>query len=219
MLDVFTNVFTPSNVKFMAKGMALTLTLSVSIVFFSIIFGTILALLRTYEKRFFGKLAGFYIEIFRNTPLLLWVLVCCFMIPYGTIVIRGGLALTLYTSAVLAEIVRGGLNSVADGQFEAAKSQGFTLIQTLMYIVLPQCFRSIIPSLLSQIITTVKDTSFLQVVAIPEYTRSGFVVMGRYTNTVEVFMIFTVLAAGYFVICFSLSCVVRSYQKRTEIVR
>lgn len=219
MLAVFKNVFTPSNVEFLAKGMGLTLMLSVLVVIVSILFGTILALLRTYEKRFFGKLAGFYIEMFRNTPLLLWILVCCFMIPYGTIVIRGGLALTLYTSAVIAEIVRGGLNSIAEGQFEAATSQGFTLIQTLMYIVLPQCFKSIIPSLLSQVITTVKDTSFLQVVAIPEYTRSGFVVMGRYTNTVEVFMIFAVLAIGYFVICFSLSCVVRSYQKRTEIVQ
>ncbi|MDP2842099.1 MAG: amino acid ABC transporter permease, partial [Acetobacterium sp.] len=179
-------------------------------------FGTILALLRTYEKRFLGRLAGVYIEVFRNTPLLLWVLVCCFMIPYGSIVMRGGLALALYTSAVLAEIVRGGLNSIAEGQFEAAKSQGFTLIQTLTFIVLPQCFKRIIPSLLSQVITTIKDTSFLQVVAIPEYTRSGFVVMGRYTTTPEVFMIFSVLALGYFVVCFSLSCLVRSYQKRTE---
>ncbi|MBU4539812.1 MAG: amino acid ABC transporter permease [Firmicutes bacterium] len=216
MLDVFNNVFTPSNVQFMAKGMALTLTLSVSVVIISIIFGTILALLRTYEKRFLGRLAGVYIEVFRNTPLLLWVLVCCFMIPYGSIVMRGGLALALYTSAVLAEIVRGGLNSIAEGQFEAAKSQGFTLIQTLTFIVLPQCFKRIIPSLLSQVITTIKDTSFLQVVAIPEYTRSGFVVMGRYTTTPEVFMIFSVLALGYFVVCFSLSCLVRSYQKRTE---
>jgi putative glutamine transport system permease protein len=219
MLDVFKNVFTPSNVQFMAKGMALTLTLSVSVVIISILFGTILALLRTYEKRFLGRLAGVYIEVFRNTPLLLWVLVCCFMIPYGTIVMRGALALALYTSAVLAEIVRGGLNSIAEGQFEAAKSQGFTLIQTLTYIVLPQCFKRIIPSLLSQVITTIKDTSFLQVVAIPEYTRTGFVVMGRYTTTPEVFMIFSVLAVGYFVICFSLSCVVRSYQKRTQIAR
>lgn len=219
MLDVFRNVFTPSNVQFLAKGMALTLMLSVTIIILSIIFGTILALLRTYEKRFFGRIAGIYIEIFRNTPLLLWVLVVCFMISYGTIVVRGGFALTLYTSAVIAEIVRGGLNSVPEGQFEAAKSQGFTLIQTLIFIVLPQCFKSIIPSLLSQVITTIKDTSFLQVVAIPEYTRSGFVVMGRYTSTAEVFMIFAVLAIGYFVVCFSLSLLVRNYQKRIEVVR
>jgi amine acid ABC transporter, permease protein, 3-TM region, His/Glu/Gln/Arg/opine family len=140
MLEVFSNVFTPSNVEFLAKGMVLTLTLSVSVVIISILFGTILALLRTYEKRFLGKLAGVYIEMFRNTPLLLWILVCCFMIPYGTIVIRGGLALTLYTSAVIAEIVRGGLNSVAEGQFEAAKSQGFTLIQTLIFYCSPSMF-------------------------------------------------------------------------------
>lgn len=219
MLEVFQNVFIPSNVEFLAKGMGLTLALSVTIIITSIVFGTLLALLRTYERRIFGRIAGFYIEMFRNTPLLLWILICCFMIPSGTIVVRGALALILYTSAVIAEIVRGGLNAIPEGQFEAAKSQGFTLIQTLMYIVLPQCFKKIIPSLLSQVITTVKDTSFLQVVAIPEYTRSGFVVMGRYTTTAEVFVIFATLAVGYFVICFSLSCIVRGYQKRTEIVR
>ena len=68
MLEVFKNVFTPSNVEFLAKGMALTLLLSISVVLISILFGTILALLRTYEKRVMGKLAGFYIEMFRNTP-------------------------------------------------------------------------------------------------------------------------------------------------------
>ena len=61
MLEVFKNVFTPQNVEFLAKGMALTLMLSVTVVIISIIFGTILALLRTYEKRVMGKVAGFYI--------------------------------------------------------------------------------------------------------------------------------------------------------------
>ena len=81
MLEVLKMYLRLLTLKFLAKGMALTLTLSVSVVLISILFGTILALLRTYEKRVFGKLAGFYIEMFRNTPLLLWILVCCFMIP------------------------------------------------------------------------------------------------------------------------------------------
>ena len=213
-MNLILNVFTPENIKFLLKGLGLTLILSISIIIASIIFGTLLALGRNYGSKLIKKIASTYIEIFRNTPLLLWILAVCFMLPFGTVVFRGGLALTLYTSSVIAEIIRGGLNSIDLGQFEAAASQGFTFIQTLWYIVLPQTFNRIIPSLLSQVITTVKDTAFLQVVAIPEFTRSGFVVMGRYTKTSEVFLIFTFIALGYFVICFALSSFVRNYQKK-----
>jgi putative glutamine transport system permease protein len=213
-MSLILHVFTPENLKFLLKGFGLTLLLSISIIIASIIIGAILALLRNYGAKTVKKIAGAYIEIFRNTPLLLWVLAVCFMLPFGNIVFRGGLALTLYTSSVLAEIIRGGLNSIDFGQFEAAASQGFTFIQTLRYIVLPQTFTRIIPSLLSQVITTIKDTAFLQVVAIPEFTRSGFVVMGRYTKTSEVFLIFTFIAIGYFLICFALSSFVRNYQKK-----
>lgn len=213
-MSLILNVFTPENIKFLLKGLGLTLILSISIIIASIILGTLLALGRNYGSKLIKKTASTYIEIFRNTPLLLWILAVCFMLPFGTVVFRGGLALTLYTSSVIAEIIRGGLNSIDLGQFEAAASQGFTFIQTLWYIVLPQTFNRIIPSLLSQVITTVKDTAFLQVVAIPEFTRSGFVVMGRYTKTSEVFLIFTFIALGYFVICFALSSFVRNYQKK-----
>lgn len=129
----------------MAKGMALTLLLSISVVLISILFGTILALLRTYEKRAYGASWPASILKCSATPPIAVDSGLFYDLAYGTIVFRGGLALTLYTSAVIAEIVRGGLNSVAEGQFEA-KSQGFTLIQTLILIVLPQCFKSIVPS-------------------------------------------------------------------------
>lgn len=213
MTEIFKNVFTTDNIRFLLKGLGLTLVLSISIVIISIIFGTILALLRNYGNNVFKKISGGYIELIRNTPLLLWILACCFMLPYGTIISRGILALSLYTSSVIAEIIRGGLNSIDEGQFEASFSQGFTFTQTLRFIILPQTFRRIIPSLLSQVITTIKDTAFLQVVAIPEFTRSGFVVMGRYTKTSEVFTIFGALALGYFIICFTLSIIVRHWGK------
>lgn len=216
MIDLILRVLTPDNLKFLLKGYGLTILLSISIVFASILFGTLLALMRNYGFDWMKKIASAYIEIFRNTPMLLWILACCFMLPFGTVVFRGALALTLYTSSVIAEIIRGGLNSIDFGQFEAAASQGFTFLQTLRYIILPQTFTRIVPSLLSQVITTIKDTAFLQVVAIPEFTRSGFVVMGRFTKTSEVFLIFTFIALGYFLICFSLSYVVRKWQKRTS---
>ena len=214
MMESIRTVFTPSNVSFMMEGLELALLISVGVVILSIIFGTVLGLLRNYDKKVFGKLAGAYIELFRNTPLLLWMLSCSFLIPGSTITLKGSFALFLYTSAVVAEIVRGGLNSIPKGQFEAAHSQGFSFMQSLWYIVLPQAFKKIIPSLLSQVITTIKDTSFLAGLGIMEFTRSGQVILGKVTKTSEVFLVYGFLALVYFIICFTLSAVVRSWHKR-----
>lgn len=216
-MDLFAKTFTPSNLRFFMQGLTLTLSISVSVVLGSILFGTILGLLRNYEEVFLGKIASLYIEIFRNTPLLLWMLGCAFLIPYSTLTIKGAFALFLYTSAIMAEIVRGGLNSIPKGQWEAASAQGFTFFQTLIYIILPQTFRKIVPSLLSQVVTTIKDTSFLAGLGIAEFTRSGQVILGKAQTSAEVFMVYAFLAAVYFIICFSISVFVRKWEKRKHI--
>ncbi|PAF47369.1 amino acid ABC transporter permease [Helicobacter sp. 12S02634-8] len=217
----FLAIFTPDNLKYFLQGLGVTLWLSVCVVACSIVFGSFLGVLRNYGGRFvFGlaqKIAGAYIEIFRNTPLLLWMFVCVFLIPDLTLTIKGGIAFFLYTSSVMAEIVRGGLNSIPKGQFEAAQAQGFSFWQTLIYIILPQCFRNIIPSLLSQIVTTIKDSSFLAGLGIVEFTRAGQVILGKYTASVDVFIIFGFLALVYFLICFSISACVRLWQQKSHI--
>ncbi len=78
---------------------------------------------------------------------------------------KAALALILFNSSVIAEIVRGGLNGVSKGQFEAGYAQGFNTAEVLLYIVLPQAYRNIVPTLLSQVITTIKDSSYLANVA------------------------------------------------------
>jgi putative glutamine transport system permease protein len=188
----------------------------------STVFGTVLALLRNYEKRFLGKIASVYIEIFRNTPLLLWIMICLFVVRIGTTFFRGTLGLTLYTSSVVAEIIRGGLNSVDKGQFEAAESQGFGKISTFVYIILPQCFIHIVPSLMSQIVTTIKDTSFLSGYAIGEmFYRSKQILSklpgqgdGIKITGVHTLLMYGSVALIYFIVNFLLSCVVRSMTKR-----
>jgi putative glutamine transport system permease protein len=219
--QVFADIFTPDNLRYMMIGLRTTLLLSLATVLASVALGSVLALCRNYEHRFFGKIASIYIEVFRSTPLLLWILICVFMLPFGTYLIRGGLALTLYTSSVIAEIVRGGLNSIAKGQFEAARSQGFSFFQTLRYIVLPQCFMRIVPSLMSQIITTVKDTSFFAQFAIAEFFFNSKNLMGAISrNTVvssaHIFVLYCFIALVYFVINFSLSCIVRKLAKTEQ---
>jgi putative glutamine transport system permease protein len=215
-------IFTVPNTRFIFAGLAATLTVSLVTVLASIAFGTILALCRNYEKRLLGKLASIYIEVFRSTPLLLWILICVFLVPLGTSMIRGTLALTLYTSSVIAEIVRGGLNSIDKGQFEAARSQGFNFAQTLIYIVLPQCFKRIVPSLMSQVITTVKDTSFFAQFAIGEFffntknLMSSLPHSGVTISSLHIFIIFGFIALTYFVINFSLSVIVRRMNRDEE---
>lgn len=131
------------------------------------------------------------------------------------------IALILFTSSVVAEIVRGGLNSVAQGQFEAGHSQGFSMVQTMRYIVLPQAYRKIIPTLLSQVITTIKDSSYLANVAVIELmarVRQIMTAAGNYNgygtvNVSDVFVLFGLAGFVYFILNFSLSCWVRHLQK------
>ncbi len=215
MADAMAKVFTRGNIFFLLDGFKTTVFISVCVIFISIIFGTILALLRNYDKYLFGKLASVYIEIFRNTPLLLWILMIRFTTKIPGIW-SGVTSMSLFTSAVMAEIIRGGLNAVPHGQFEAAKSQGFNFPQTLFFIVVPQCFKNIVPSLLSQVITAIKDSSFLASVAIAEFTRTSQVVMGRFTTSTEVFILYTTVAAVYFALNFTLSSIVRRKKKKTS---
>ncbi|MDR1277441.1 MAG: amino acid ABC transporter permease [Treponema sp.] len=217
------DIFTVNNIRFIGTGLAATLAVSLVTVLVSVVFGSILALCRNYEKRFFGKLASVYIEIFRSTPLLLWILICVFLVPLGTSMIRGTLALTLYTSSVIAEIVRGGLNSIDRGQFEAARSQGFNFPQALIYIILPQCFKRIVPSLMSQIITTIKDTSFFAQFAIGEFffntknLMSSLPHSGVTVTSIHIFTLFGFIALIYFIINFSLSVIVRRMNRDNAI--
>jgi putative glutamine transport system permease protein len=219
--QVFIDIFTPDNIRYLLLGLRTTLVISIATVLLSVLIGSILALCRNYNKGFLGHFAGAYIEVFRSTPLLLWILICVFMLPFGNYLIRGTLGLTLYTSSVIAEIVRGGLNSIDKGQFEAARSQGFNFVQALRYIVLPQCFMRIVPSLMSQIITTVKDTSFFAQFAIAEFFFNSKNLMGAISKnvivtTAHIFVLYCFIALVYFVINFSLSVIVRKLAKSEQ---
>ncbi|WP_334105340.1 ABC transporter permease subunit, partial [Muricomes intestini] len=154
LMNAFESVFTRSNIFYMFRGLGVTLYVALISVILSVIFGTILALFRTYGNKFLKGFSVAYIELFRNTPNLLWVLAIRFMVrmpePFDAPMYSGILAFTLFTSAVMAEIVRGGLNSVHAGQFEAAYSQGFNFFQTMVFIILPQCYKAIVPAMLSQ---------------------------------------------------------------------
>lgn len=230
---------------YLLKGLGFTVGIAFFAVVLGIIIGTVLALARNYcltgPLKIFRYISIAYIEVFRNTPLMLWIFIGLVFFPsiefssdiadfFGlsrielAVLIKAIAALVLFTSSVIAEIVRGGLNSVAKGQFEAAYSQGFNFIQTLIFIILPQTFRSIVPTLLSQVITTVKDTSYIANIAIAELMGRTFQliqVSPRYTgfttqNVSDVFVLCGFACVFYFIINFALSCTVRKLQKHRK---
>lgn len=234
----------PTVLSYLLSGIAFTLIISMVAVAIGLLLGSILALVRNYcnskRTRIFKWLATAYIEIFRNTPLLLWIFICLVFFPvpealskkmFGLtsvevkLLFKGSMALILFTSSVIAEIVRGGLNSVAHGQFEAGHSQGFSTVQIMIYIVLPQAYRNIVPTLLSQVITTIKDSSYLANIAVIELmsrVKTLLSAANRYNgtgsiNVSDVFVLFGFAALIYFVINFLLSSLVRYIQKHPRI--
>ncbi len=216
------NVLNERNLHFLLDGLYTTLCVALATCVISIIFGTFLAITRNYGSKIPRLLAAIYIETFRNTPLLLWMLTAVFVLPsfFGRAapVVWGTIGFSLYTSSVMAEIIRGGLNSIPKGQFEAAYSQGFNQFFTLFYIVLPQTFRKVIPSMLSQIITTFKDTSFLAGLQIAELTYQSKIILAQLTNFQEILVMIGLVASIYFVVCFSLSVLVRYLDRKTAYI-
>jgi len=204
----------PHLLAFMGKGLLVTLRIAGLSILLSFLLGTLIGVIRYSRQPVLAPLAGAYVEAIRNSPLLLLILFCRFVIRGLRPVDAVTLAMTLFTSAVLAEVVRGGLNSVDRGQWEAALSQGFTYMQTLRHIILPQALRRMIPPMVSQFITVIKDTSYAWVVGVEELTGSGMIILGQYGSTAQFFAVFGFIALVYYVLCHLLSRLARWQERR-----
>ena len=174
---------------YLLRGVAFTCIISVLGVIMGLIVGSLLALARTYCKkgptRILGWFATAYIELFRNTPYLLWIFICVVFCPcpgffarkmFGLtsvemkLLFKAALALILFNSSVIAEIVRGGLQSIDAGQSEAAYALGFSKFQTMIYFLIPQALKKVLDSLINMISIIIKDTSMLMWITICELT-------------------------------------------------
>lgn len=211
--ELVAQIFTYNNMKFLMDGLSLTLYISFISIVLSTLLGTVLAIWRARSKSILRWIAIIYIEFVRNVPNILWIFVI-FLIFKLKSVEAGIVSFTVFTTAAMAEIIRGGLISVNSGEVEAAESQGLTNSQVLWHIILPQAFRNMLPSIISQFVTVIKDTSFLySVLALQELLGKANILMGRYSTTEQVFLLYGLLAIIYFVVNFSISSFSRYIEK------
>lgn len=186
---------------------------------FSLIFGTILAAMRVGPVSVLSKAGGTYVTIFRNTPLLVLLLLVVFGFPKIDISLgyfwMNVLALTVYTSSFVCEALRSGVNSIALGQAEAARSIGLGFTQTMRHIVLPQSFRAVVPPMASVLIALTKNTSLCSIFGMFEATALMKGLLNDHPS--QLWWIFTGIAFGYIVIVELISAVAGFLEHRWRI--
>ena len=179
--------------------------------------GLPIALMRVSPSHTLRIVAGGYIQLIQGTPLLILLFLTYFglgILGYKLApLVAAGLALTLYAAAFLGEIWRGCIEAVPRTQWEASDCLGLNRFQQYAYVILPQAFRMAIPPTVGFMVQIVKNTSLASVVGFVELARAGQIVNN---STFEPFIIFCIVAAIYFAMCYPLSLASRFLERRAN---
>lgn len=212
----FFGAYAPSNLGFLLEGLLITLEVAFISIVFSFIIGIIVGTLRYAKIPVLAPILAFLVETIRNLPLLLIIFFTYFALPEVGLKLEkmsaAIVALVIFESSMLSEIVRSGLNSIEKGQIEAARSSGLTYVQTLWHIVLPQALRRMVPPIVSQFISLLKDTSLAVVIALPELMNHAQIINGQNVNFV--IPTFILVAVMYFLVNYSLSLVSKRLENK-----
>jgi glutamate/aspartate transport system permease protein len=206
---------------FVLKGLFFSIQLTVVAMIGGIALGTALALMRLSGKPWLVAPAAAYVNTMRSIPLVMVILWFFLLIPLLLGRPMGAelsavVTFTLFEAAYYSEIMRAGIQSVSKGQVFAGYAVGLSYKQTMQFIVLPQAFRNMLPVLLTQTIILFQDTSLVYAIGAYDLLK-GFEIAGKnFNRPVETYLVATVV---YFVICFSLSMLVRRLQQKIAIIR
>lgn len=199
---------------FFLVGAKNTVIIAAFSVLFGVVLGTLLALMKQSKIRILKSLSSAYIEFVRGTPLLVQLFIIYYGLPINLSAILAGIvALSLNSGAYVAEIIRAGIEAVDKGQIEAARSLGMNHIESMRYIIMPQALKNILPVLGNEFITIIKESSIVSVIGIPEIMYNAETVRG---NTFKPFEPLLVAAVIYFVLTYSLSKLVRRFERRLK---
>ena len=210
-------------------GMSFTLTLTLFATLGGIVFGTLLALMRLSRLRSLSFIAASYVNLLRSLPLVLVIFWFYFLMPYVGQWVTGAsrpmridpfwssvITFTLFEACYFCEIIRSGIQSLSKGQTMASHALGLTGSQSLLYVVLPQALRNMLPLMLTQTIILFQDTSLVYVLSITDFLGATAKIAQRDGRLLEMYVF---AALVYFVISLLASHAVRRLQRRVAIIR
>lgn len=201
------------------KGLQVTLYIFLIAILLGFLIGLVVALLRLAPLKILNWIAKAYVDAIRGTPFIVQL----FFIYFGINSLQfislnsttaGIITVAINAGAYFSEIIRAGIQSIDKGQTEAARSIGFTSAQTMRYIVLPQAFRRMLPTITNQSIISLKDTSLLSVIGIADLTQQGQI---QASATFEAFKIWLAVGIIYFIIIYLLTLLANFVERRFQL--
>jgi polar amino acid transport system permease protein len=198
------------------RGVLVTLGYTAATIFIGLIIGLLVGLGRLSRSRLLNIPLIAFIEVFRCTPLLVQIVWFYYALPVLLgiqipAVLAGVLTLSCYTGAFYAEIFRGGIISIEQGQWDAARAMGLRRWHVMRLVILPQAIRRMIPPFVNQSITQLKNTSLVSTIAVPDLLYNGTLITADTYRPLEVY---TVIAVIYFVLLFPSTLLAQAYERR-----
>lgn len=217
MLEIITK-FGPTLLEAMGK----TLTMAFYSLIFASIIGLFFGVLAVVRNKVCNVIAQIFVDIIRGVPMIVLAYFVFFGIPYAckniigfnltfSALEAGIICLSLNCGAYMAEIIRGGIQSVPKGQMEAARSLGLPYLTSMRKIILPQAIRTMIPSIINQFIITLKDTSILSIIGFPELVNSA---KGVVALTFKSFQVWAIVGIMYLIVITILSKLAKVLERR-----
>ena len=188
--------------RYITDGLKITLLVTVFAVLIGVVLGFLIAIVRTtHDKtgklKILNAICKVYLTVIRGTPVVVQLMIIYFII-FGSVniskVVVAIVAFGINSGAYVAEIFRSGIMSIDNGQFEAGRSLGFNYAQTMMYIIIPQAFKNVLPTLCNEFISLLKETSVSGYIALQDLTKGGDIIRSR---TYDAFMPLIAVALIY----------------------
>lgn len=217
-LRFYTNFIKDDRYMYLVSGLGNTLLITFFAVIIGVALGFLVAIVKsTYTRTgrlwLLDKICSIYLTVIRGTPMMIQLLIMfyCVFISTNNKVLVAVIAFGINSGAYVAEIVRSGIMSIDAGQMEAGRSLGFSYVQTMWYIIMPQAFKNVLPALANEFIVLLKETSICGYIGLMDLTRGGDIIRSR---TYEPFMPLIAVALVYLVMVMVLTALVGKLERR-----
>lgn len=215
---LYQNLIAEDRWKYLTEGLGTTLMITFFAVLLGIVIGFLVAVIcSTYEKtgklKVLNAICQVYLTVFRGTPVVVQLLIMYYvvLINIDSKLVVASVAFGINSGAYVAEIIRGGIMSIDNGQFEGGQSLGFNYVQTMLLIVLPQVFKNVLPSLANEFIVLLKETSVAGYIAMHDLTKGGDIIRSQ---TYEAMIPLFIVALIYLLMVMIFSHLVKLLERR-----